>query len=73
MKKLYRLESSGWWPVTVEEEVIPAMRQPQLPALYEACEVNPYDVDGLTLRLVRATPADIANYGDGEDDEEETP
>jgi hypothetical protein len=73
MKKLYRLEISGWWPVTVEEGVIPAMSQPPLQALYEACEVNPYDVDGLTLRLVRATPADIATYGDGEDDEEEMP
>jgi hypothetical protein len=53
MKKLYRLEISGWWPVTVEEEAIPTMEKPQLQALYEECEVNPYDFDGLTLQLVR--------------------
>jgi hypothetical protein len=68
MKKLYRLEISGWWPVTVEEEEIPTMGKPQVQALYEECEVNPYDFDGLTLRLVRARPADIAKYGDGEEE-----
>jgi hypothetical protein len=37
--------------------------------LYEDCEVNPYDLDGLTVRLVRAMPADITQYGDGEEEE----
>jgi len=43
----------------------------QLKKLYEHCEVNPYDFDGLTLKLVRATPADIAKYG-ADDDENST-
>ena len=40
-----------------------------LHTLYEDSEVNPYDLDGLRLRLVRATAADIAKYGEGDDDD----
>jgi hypothetical protein len=40
----------------------------QLKALYEDCEINPYDFDELTLRLERATEADIAKYGEGDED-----
>jgi len=50
--------------VTVEEDEAATMGADELQALYENCEVNPYDFDGLTLRLVRGTPADIAKYGD---------
>ena len=43
---LYRLVSSGWWPVTLEEAEVAQMTDTQLQALYEDCEVNPYDLDG---------------------------
>jgi hypothetical protein len=71
MKQLYRLKISGWWPVTVEEMAAGQLQDRQLQALYEDCEINPYDLEGLTLRLVRATPADIAKYGDTDDEEED--
>ena len=71
MKQRYRLEISAWWPVQVEETEAATMDGTQLKKLYEHCEVNPYDFDGLTLKLVRATPADIAKYG-ADDDENST-
>jgi hypothetical protein len=66
MKKLYRLEISGWWPVVLDENT-DTTSQRQLKALYEHCEVNPYDFDDLTLRIVPATAADIAKYGEDDD------
>ena len=60
---------SGWWPVTLEEAEGAQSDGSKLQALYEACEVNPYDLDGLSLRLERATEADSAKYGEGDTDE----
>jgi hypothetical protein len=51
MKQLYRLVISGWWPVTLEETEAAAVQQSprDLKALYENCEVNPYDFDDLRV------------------------
>ena len=68
MKRLYRLVISGWWPVALEETEVAQSDRSTLQALYEDCEVNPYDLDGLSLRLERATDVDIAKYGEGDDD-----
>jgi hypothetical protein len=46
------------------------MQASGLRALYEDCEIDPYDFDGLTLRLERATEADIAKYGEDEDEDD---
>ena len=59
---------SGWWPVALEETEVAQSDGRTLQTLYEDCEVNPYDLDGLSLRLERATDADIAKYGEGQDD-----
>jgi hypothetical protein len=59
---------SGWWPVALEEAEVAQSDGSTLQALYEDCEVHPSDLDGLSLRLERATDADIAKYGEGEDD-----
>ena len=71
MKQLYRLVISGWWPVALEETAAASvMRSPRrLKALYEGCEVNPYDFDDLRVTLEPATEADRAKYGDGNEDD----
>src|SRR5262245_56259736 len=62
MKQLYRLVIRGWWPVTLEEtEAAAVLQSPRhLKALYEDCEVNPYDFDDLRVTLEPATEADRA-------------
>ena len=67
MRRLYRLVIEGWWPVEVEEDDAGRMGAAALQALYEECQVNPYDLDDCTLRLQRGTAADRAKYGDGEE------
>jgi hypothetical protein len=59
---------SGWWPVALEEAEVAQSDGSKLQALYEDCEVHPSDLDGLRLRLERATDADSATYGEGGDD-----
>jgi hypothetical protein len=53
--------------VVLEENAVVTYREVQLQALYEQCEVNPYDFDDLTLRLERASAADVAKYRDDDD------
>jgi hypothetical protein len=76
MKHLYRLVISGWWPVALAETEAASVQQSprHLKALYEDCEVNPYDLDDLRVTLEPATEADIAKYGDrdGDNDTEGT-
>ena len=67
MKRLYRLVIQAWYPVAVEEEAVAQMTQVHLQELYEDCNINPYDLDDLTLRLEPATPADVAKYGEGDE------
>ena len=73
MKRLYRLVISGWYPVVLQEDAATQMSPGLLQELYEDCEVNPYDFDDLTLRLERATEADIAKYGEGDAHDEKSP
>jgi hypothetical protein len=57
--------------VLEEAEAASAQQSPrQLKALYEDCEINPYDFDDLQLTLEPATEADIAKYGEGDEDDE---
>ena len=66
MKHLYRLVVNGWWPVVLDEAEVGTMHKEELQELYEDCEVNAYDFDGLVLRLERASAADVAKYGEDE-------
>ena len=70
MKRLYRLVINGWWPVGLDDAAAQQMQASGLRAFYEDCEIDPYDFDGLTLRLERATEADIAKYGEDEDEDD---
>jgi hypothetical protein len=59
---LYTLHISGSWPVTIEDaDNIPTTPE-ALQSLYEDLEINPYDLDDLTLKIEPATPAMRAKY-----------
>lgn len=62
MKRLYRLVIQGWYPVAVEDDDAARMDQAALQALYEDCQVNPYDFDDCVLRLEPATAEDQVKY-----------